>query len=244
MPKNNFISQFFIPHFAFLTNFAFKNRPVWNNTLTSSTWSPNESYNAVDQVIRATHRRPHILCSDEFNLRQWNLLHDRVCGVESVVLLGVYPRYRATPEQGPTQKPSKDETLCAEGHQPTTCKLCLNIEQWKTTSCLPSKQCVGWFLDFVITSWSEFLKFFTFKALGHPIWHTYQFSKGIPISGGRIRWQKVPSNCTTQSRCMIHNKPPFIITPLATTFFVTLTNCDLNVYNHIPYKHFQGCDCR
>jgi len=166
MPKNNFISQFFIPHFAFLTNFAFKNRPVWNNTLTSSTWSPNESYNAVDQVIRATHRRPHILCSDEFNLRQWNLLHDRVCGVESVVLLGVYPRYRATPEQGPTQKPSKDETLCAEGHQPTTCKLCLNIEQWKTTSCLPSKQCVGWFLDFVITSWSEFLKIFTFKALG------------------------------------------------------------------------------
>ncbi len=25
-------------------------------------------------------------------------------------------------------------------------------------------------------------------------------------------------------------------------FFVTLTNCDLNAYNHIPYKHLQDCD--
>ncbi len=28
----------------------------------------------------------------------------------------------------------------------------------------------------------------------------------------------------------------FIIKPLVTIFFMTLTNCDLNVYNHIPYK--------
>jgi len=27
-----------------------------------------------------------------------------------------------------------------------------------------------------------------------------------------------------------------------TTFFVTLTNCDLNMYNHIPYKPLQDCD--
>ncbi len=32
--------------------------------------------------------------------------------------------------------------------------------------------------------------------------------------------------------------------PLVTTFFVTLTNCDSNVYNHIPYKHVQDCDYR
>jgi hypothetical protein len=30
--------------------------------------------------------------------------------------------------------------------------------------------------------------------------------------------------------------------PLVTTFFVTLTNCDLNMYNHIPYKPLQVCD--
>jgi hypothetical protein len=29
---------------------------------------------------------------------------------------------------------------------------------------------------------------------------------------------------------------------LVTTFFVTLTNCDLNVYNHISYKLLQDCD--
>jgi hypothetical protein len=27
--------------------------------------------------------------------------------------------------------------------------------------------------------------------------------------------------------------------PLVTTFFVTLTNCDLNVYSHIPNKPYQ-----
>jgi hypothetical protein len=27
-------------------------------------------------------------------------------------------------------------------------------------------------------------------------------------------------------------------------FLVTLTNCDLNVYSHIPYKPLQGCDYR
>jgi hypothetical protein len=32
--------------------------------------------------------------------------------------------------------------------------------------------------------------------------------------------------------------------PLVTIFFVTLTNCDLNVYNHIPYKPVQDCDYR
>ncbi len=25
-------------------------------------------------------------------------------------------------------------------------------------------------------------------------------------------------------------------------FFVTLTDCDLNVYSHIPYKPLQDCD--
>jgi len=30
--------------------------------------------------------------------------------------------------------------------------------------------------------------------------------------------------------------------PLVTTFFVTLMNCDLNVYSHIPYKPLQDCD--
>jgi hypothetical protein len=65
--------------------------------------------------------------------------------------------------KGPRKGPWKQETLRAEWHQPTTS---VSIEQWKTTSCLPSKPCVGWFLDFVITSWSEFLKIFTFKAFG------------------------------------------------------------------------------
>ncbi len=35
---------------------------------------------------------------------------------------------------------------------------------------------------------------------------------------------------------------PFIIMPLVTTFFVTLMNCDLNVYSHIPYKPLQDRD--
>jgi hypothetical protein len=39
-------------------------------------------------------------------------------------------------------------------------------------------------------------------------------------------------------------KTPFIIKALATIFLVTLTNCDLNVYNHIPYKPLQDCDYR
>jgi hypothetical protein len=30
--------------------------------------------------------------------------------------------------------------------------------------------------------------------------------------------------------------------PLVTTFFVTLMNCDLNVYSHIPYKPLQDRD--
>jgi hypothetical protein len=29
---------------------------------------------------------------------------------------------------------------------------------------------------------------------------------------------------------------------MTTFFFVTLTNCDLNMYNHIPYKPLQDCD--
>jgi hypothetical protein len=32
--------------------------------------------------------------------------------------------------------------------------------------------------------------------------------------------------------------------PLVTIFFVTLMNCDLNVYNHIPYKPLQDYDYR
>jgi hypothetical protein len=35
-----------------------------------------------------------------------------------------------------------------------------------------------------------------------------------------------------------------MITPLVTIFFVTLTNCDLNVYSHILYKPLQDCDYR
>jgi hypothetical protein len=30
--------------------------------------------------------------------------------------------------------------------------------------------------------------------------------------------------------------------PLVTTFFMTLMNCDLSMYNHIPYKPLQDCD--
>jgi hypothetical protein len=30
--------------------------------------------------------------------------------------------------------------------------------------------------------------------------------------------------------------------PLVIVFFVTLTNCDLNVYSHSPYKLLQDCD--
>jgi len=70
--------------------------------------------------------------------------------------------------KGPSKRPWKNKTLHAEWHQLTTCKLCFNIEQWKTTSCLPSKPCVGWLWDFVITSWCEFLKISTFKQPG--IW--------------------------------------------------------------------------
>jgi hypothetical protein len=32
--------------------------------------------------------------------------------------------------------------------------------------------------------------------------------------------------------------------PLVTTFFVPLMNCDLNMYNHIPYKPLQDCHYR
>jgi hypothetical protein len=31
---------------------------------------------------------------------------------------------------------------------------------------------------------------------------------------------------------------------LVTIFFVTLTNGDLNVYSHIPYKHLQDSEYR
>jgi hypothetical protein len=38
---------------------------------------------------------------------------------------------------------------------------------------------------------------------------------------------------------------PFIIMPLVTNvFFMTLTSCDLNVYNHIRYNLLQDCDYR
>jgi hypothetical protein len=76
-------------NFAFLTNFAIEKIGQCETIrLAHATLSPNESYHAVDQVIRATHSRPHIWCSDESNLRQWNFLHDGVCGVESLVPLG------------------------------------------------------------------------------------------------------------------------------------------------------------
>jgi hypothetical protein len=32
--------------------------------------------------------------------------------------------------------------------------------------------------------------------------------------------------------------------PLMTTFFVTLMNCDLSMYSHIPYEPLQDCDDR
>jgi len=32
--------------------------------------------------------------------------------------------------------------------------------------------------------------------------------------------------------------------PLVTTFLMTLTNCDLNMYSHIAYKPLQDCDYR
>jgi hypothetical protein len=89
MPQNNLISQFFILNFAIFTNFALEKIGQCEAIhLAHATWSPNESYHAVDQVIQATHRRPHILCSDKSNLRQWNFLHDGVCGGESPVPLG------------------------------------------------------------------------------------------------------------------------------------------------------------
>jgi hypothetical protein len=207
--------------------------------------------------------------------------------------------------KGPCKRPWKEETLRADWHQPTKRKLCFNIQQWKTTSCLPYKPCVGWFLDFVITSWSEFLKIFTFKVLSqgdclispyfgndlnlglyptlkhtislkfeaqgpkvppHQIWkyhmlEIHEFSSHatvhttttqyIPtgstkmkngVQGGfknwaitsdththfekafqsveeRICWRKAPSNCTTQIRCMIHNKPLFYNHTLGDDFF-------------------------
>jgi hypothetical protein len=170
MPKNNFISQFF--KLCLFDKFChWKNRPVWNNTLSSCNMVPKPILPGCwpgnpGNSPQATHRRPHIWCSDESNLRQWNFLHDAVFGLESPVALGYTPRYWDYQSKGPRKRPSKKETLLAEWHQPTTCKLCFNIEQWKTTSCLPSKPCVGWFLDFVITSWSEFLKIFTFKQPG------------------------------------------------------------------------------
>jgi len=89
MPKNNLISQIFIITFAILTNFALEKIGQCETIhLAHATWSPNESYHAVDQVIRASHRRPHISCSNESNLRQWNFLYDGVCGGESLVPLG------------------------------------------------------------------------------------------------------------------------------------------------------------
>jgi hypothetical protein len=63
----------------------------------------------------------------------------------------------------------------------------VSIEQWKTTSCLPSKPCVGWFLDFVITSWSEFLKIFTFKALSQGV------SLGSPYFGNDLNLGLYPT---------------------------------------------------
>jgi hypothetical protein len=176
MPKNNLISQFFILNFAILTNFALEKIGQCETIhLAHATWSPNESDHAVDQVIWATHRRPHILRSDESKLRQWNFMHDGVCGGGSRALTNLIwgketscmmeyvegkaqcplgkPRGIGLYEsKGPRKRLWKDETLHAEWHQPTTRKLCFNIEQWKTTSCLPSKPYVGFFLDFVITS--------------------------------------------------------------------------------------------
>jgi hypothetical protein len=56
MPKNNLISQFFILDFAILTNFALEKIGQCETIhLACATWSPNESYHVVDQVIWATH---------------------------------------------------------------------------------------------------------------------------------------------------------------------------------------------
>jgi len=174
MPKNNLISQFFILNFPILTNFTLgKIGQCETIHLAHATWFPNKCYCAVDQLIGATHRRPHILCSDKSKLRQWNFMHDGVWGGGSCAAtnliwgnetsyvmeyvegkaqcpLGKPPGIGLYESKGPRKRLWKDETLRAEWHQPT-CKLCFNIEQWKTTSCLPPKPYVGFFLDFVIT---------------------------------------------------------------------------------------------
>jgi hypothetical protein len=50
MLRNNLISQFFILNFAFLTNFAIEKVGRCETIhLAHATWSPNESYHAVDQ---------------------------------------------------------------------------------------------------------------------------------------------------------------------------------------------------
>jgi hypothetical protein len=48
------------------------------------------------------------------------------------------------------------------------------------------------------------------------------------------KYSKAPSlNCKSTR---LWDSKPLIITSLVTTFLVTLTNYDLNVYSHIPYK--------
>ncbi len=154
-------------NFAFLTYFAIEKIGQCETIrLAHATLSPNESYHAVDQVIRATRRRPHISWSDKCNLSNETSCMMEYAEWRARCPLGKPRGIGLYQSKGPSKRPWKEETLRADWHQPTTRKLCFNIQQWKTTSCLPYKPCVGWFLDFVITSWSEFLKIFTFKVLG------------------------------------------------------------------------------
>ncbi len=52
-----------------------------------------------------------------------------------------------------------------------------------------------------------------------------------------VRFNKFSLLCT-------YNKPPLYHTLGDHFIFFTLTNCDLYVYSHIPYKPLQDSDCR
>jgi hypothetical protein len=181
MPKNNLISQFLILNLAFLTNFAIEKIGQCQRIhLDHATWSPNESYHAVDQVIWATHRRPHISCSDKSNLSQWNFPAWWSMWRGKLGAPWVTPEVLGfTWARAHAKGPEKGKPCMLSDTSQQHANLCFNIEQWKTTSCLPSKPCIGWLLDFVITSWCEFLKISTFKQPG--IW---VFIKRLKISAG------------------------------------------------------------
>jgi len=126
----------------FILNFAFWEISRWQTIHTAhATWSSNESYHVVDHVILT-----NVIWGNETSCMMEYVEGKARCPLGKPRGIGLYE------SKGPLKRPWKKETLHAEWHQPTTCTLCFNIEQWKTTSCLPSKPRVQWFLDFVITS--------------------------------------------------------------------------------------------